>query len=81
MNIAMDAPAITRVAAQPRTSSGARSVKRPMISGLWVTIINAAMIGAAATPLKTALKNSAFIGFSPDQSRPTPINVAATIIA
>ena len=61
-SVTADAAAITAVAAQPKIISGARSVKRPMISRREATSIIATMIGTAQMPFSTALQNSALIG-------------------
>src|SRR5438094_9747607 len=63
-SIASDAAAITAVAAQPNRSSGQVAVKRPMIRRLETITMIATISGTAATPLRTALQNSALIASS-----------------
>src|SRR5579862_6475450 len=78
--IAAAAAAMTAVAAQPKNCRRGAAMNLPITALLPATIIIAAMIGTAATPLITALQNSALMGSSGDQSMTRPMMVAAPII-
>jgi hypothetical protein len=73
--------AITAAVIQPVTLSHAGKVKRAITRGLLAKLIITAMMGAAITPLMTALQYSARIGSIGTKLRIVPIAVAAARVA
>ena len=74
------AAAMTAVASQPSALSHGRSVNWPITSGRDAISMIITMIGTAATPLITALQNSALIGSSGVKLSAAPTKVAAAIV-
>ena len=72
---------MTAVAAQPTIFCGIGSLSVPVSFGFAVISIMTNMIGTAATPLITALQNSALIGLIEVKSNATPNNVATHKVA
>ena len=75
------ARAIAAVESQPRLASNGLSVNWPITRVREAISMIMTMIGTAATPLITALQNSALIGSSGLKLSSAPINVAAAIVA
>jgi hypothetical protein len=71
-NMLMAATAITALASQPRVISHGLRVNWPITRRREPISIIMTMIGTAATPLITALQNSALIGSSGPQIRELP---------
>jgi hypothetical protein len=74
----IDAPAMTTVAIQPRTTIDRPEVKGPMTDLLDASSMTTTINGTATTPLITALQNSAFIGL---MGRYWMANPASTLTA
>jgi hypothetical protein len=81
MNITAEAAAITMVAIQPTYFKYPRISNRPMMLLFAVISIMTVITGAATTPLRTALQNSALIGAIDEKLIPVPISVATMIVA
>ena len=79
--MAIAAAAMTAVASQPKNFSTGGATNSSMMLGFETTIINPTRIGTAATPLITALQNSAFIGLIGDQSIATPSSMPSAMTA
>jgi hypothetical protein len=77
MNIPITHSAITAAVIQPITLSHAGKVKRAITRGLLANLIITVMIGAAITPLMTALQYNARIGSIGTKLMIMPIAVAA----
>jgi hypothetical protein len=71
---------ITAVAIRPRIFCGSGNRTEPVIFLLAVISIITNMIGAAVTPLITALQKSALIGLIPTKFNATPSSVATNRI-
>src|SRR5207302_9087199 len=80
-NIVTTAKAIAAVDSQPMAQSGRGRVNWPITLGCIVMIIMTTISGTAATPLITAVQNSALIGSMLTKLMPTPITVPPTIVA
>ena len=76
----MAASAIIAVANQPRVISQRVSVNWPITDRREAMSTIMAIIGTAATPLITALQNSALIGSSGVKLSTAPTKVAAAIV-
>ena len=81
MNIPITHSAITAAVIQPITLSHGGKVKRAITWGLLAKLIITAMMGAAITPLMTALQYSARIGSIGRKFMIVPIVVAAARVA
>ena len=81
MNMPMAAAAITAVASHPRVLNPGLSVNWPITRRREAISMTMTMIGTAATPLITALQNSALIGSSGVKLSTAPTTVAAASVA
>ena len=79
-NRPMTQRAITKAVVQPITLIQSGSVNRPITRGLVANFIITTMIGAAITPLMTALQYSARMGSSGRKLMIVPIAVAAASV-